>query len=260
MPLIDPVQPGNLISSSLFNDLLLKLENLEQRVVELETQVVSPTALAIHGFDPQDQARVGEELLVLGQNFAIPVTQNVVTVNGVQVSEILGGSTVGVLRFVIPPLGVNIPAIGLLVPVTVKAGNEEDTALYRVLPALQGTGPKPVIKFVNNEDVTTGAVPNVETGETLTIVGENFASTPGANIVQIAVLEGAGKPPVFPVDAASGEVGSFEVMSTSNENFLEVSVPADAFHSLLATPIKDGTLIVTVGAETDKADITLTIL
>lgn len=84
-PPLQPVRPGDLITSVYINDLLAALEAVEERVRELE-QGSAGRLLSITDLLPSSTIRSGEELTVVGRNFEVPVSLNTVTVGSVRIT------------------------------------------------------------------------------------------------------------------------------------------------------------------------------
>src|SRR5215472_8804866 len=108
--LFGTVNPGDVISSDLFNQMLAKLNDLETRVSNLETGSVIAAGNIIDHFDPPAQQQVGQVLKVFGA-FDFPPAVNSVTIDGVQVTSFRPDSNNLHLSFVIPST-ITIPLSG----------------------------------------------------------------------------------------------------------------------------------------------------
>jgi hypothetical protein len=176
---LQPARPGDLITADFFNALIEAIEDLQERVAELESGA-STGGLTITGFDPPNQQRVGQEMAILGAGFLFPPALNSVTVDGVPVTEFRSGSDTGTLRFLVPALGGTLPPSGRGVPITVANTNGSAERGYLVLPPLVSPTPPPVITEVEREDGNT----TLRIGLVAIITGSNFSTTPSENRIQ----------------------------------------------------------------------------
>src|SRR5262249_58784432 len=108
--LFNTVNPGDVISSDLFNQMLLKLNDLEQRVTDLEKGSVIGGQGIIDHFDPVAQQNVGQILSIFG-SFDFPPAANNVTIDGVTVTTFRPDSNNLHLSFVIPAT-ITVPVSG----------------------------------------------------------------------------------------------------------------------------------------------------
>jgi hypothetical protein len=131
---LQPVRPGDLITAQTWNDLLLKIEELEQRIEDLQGSA-GGTGLAITGRIPATGPyRIGDTLVLLGRNFQASLGAARVFLNAVRVLD-LTGSTDTRLVFVIPPVpGVAEP--GTEVTLRVLNQTEEVSQPIVLRPAL----------------------------------------------------------------------------------------------------------------------------
>ncbi len=180
------VQPGDLITSELMNTILARLEDLHQRLSNLEAG--TGEGVTITGFDPPVEARVNDTLTIIGTNFVVPFTRNIVTIGGVEVPDFLPGTGETRLRFTIPPVP-NLPDAGREVLVNVQNSRGFAQRFYRLLPPDQSGGPAPSITNVtrasNGEQILV-------IGQDALIVGQNFAGTAEGN--QLTFRYGAADP------------------------------------------------------------------
>lgn len=240
MPLFDTeINPGDVISSDLFQELLLKLEELDGRVSDLEGGGGASGAVVITGFNPTVQQRLGLLLEVIGQNFAIPLSNNVVTVDGEQITQFMAGSTSDLLRFIIPTT-ISVPEGGRTVAVRVSNTSGSSERLYFLLPEIPATGDPPVFDpaaVTNDDDSPQPLLVN----EFCRIPGSNFAPVGSDNVITFTVT-GAGGNVVYPRPGEELEIDD----SQSDESLIRVRVPdiAEAL-PLIPRPI---TLEITVGA------------
>jgi hypothetical protein len=175
---IPPVQPGDIISASLFNSILARLDQLEALIGQVGTG--GGTLVAIDGFDPPSQQAIGQALAIIGKNFAFPPNQNVVTIDGVPISTFQVGSTNTRLEVIVPDITA-VPVTGK--PVNVSVTNSQGAAQrpYKVMPANPVVGSPPTISSVTKVDGTFA----VKIGEDALINGTNFSTTPAQNLVKL---------------------------------------------------------------------------
>ncbi len=133
-----PVRPGDLITAQAWSDLLLKIEEIEQRLEALGNGG-GGTHLAITGRIPANGPyRIGDTMGLLGGNFQFSLGAAQVFLNAVRALD-LTGSTDTQLVFVIPPVpGVVEP--GTEVTLRVLNQTAEVTQQIALRPALQATG------------------------------------------------------------------------------------------------------------------------
>lgn len=204
---LNPVRPGDLITSDFMNRLLDHLDTLEQRVQDLEDAASTGQQVRITGFSPEDEQEVGLTLTIEGQNFLIPAPQNQVTINDIPVTE-FGLSSPGLLRVTVPP----IPGVPTDVTVRVENSNGADEEEYRILPS-SGTGDNPPdITEVENAD-TGGNV--LQVGGNIIIGGSNFASNPAENTLSIASRILGREDEVYDItDIATADSSEIEIFAT----------------------------------------------
>jgi hypothetical protein len=132
---LQPVRPGDLITAQSYNDLLLKIEELEERIDQLQGGT-TPGGLAITGRIPNTGPyRIGDTLTLLGRNFQFSLGATRVFLNGVRVLTFEPGSGDSQLVFVIPVVpGVSEP--GTEVTLRVLNQTEEVSATLVLRPAL----------------------------------------------------------------------------------------------------------------------------
>jgi hypothetical protein len=101
---LQPVRPGDLITAQAWNDLLLKIEEIEQRIEDLEESDGGGNSLVITGRIPANGPyRLNDQLVLDGGNFQFSLGATQVFLNSVRVLD-LTGSTDTRLIFVIPPV------------------------------------------------------------------------------------------------------------------------------------------------------------
>lgn len=97
----DTVQPGDIISSDLFNRIIALLNEHDALLAASPTV---PSGLLVTQLVPPGPYRVGDTLTVLGQNFQVGIGAARAFLNGTQVPTFLPGSNDTRLDFVIPPV------------------------------------------------------------------------------------------------------------------------------------------------------------
>lgn len=180
---IGRVQPGEIISSTLMNFVLDKLDELESRL-----DAPSTGDILIERFDPSNGTRVGERMSIIGSNFVFPAEENVVEVHNALVTEFEAPSTSTILTFRVPGSIDIVNENGE--DVVIRVSNEvhgSTQARYRLLPPLPGTGSPPAISEVlgvrNDGSLST----ILQTGEAALIRGSNFAEEPSANVIRFTL-------------------------------------------------------------------------
>jgi IPT/TIG domain len=164
MPIdIQTVQPGDLITSAFFNELIEQLETLDARVTALEgapgpgdgTGNVVITAMS------PSPAREGEDLTIVGANFGFSIGAHRVRFNGVQPPLFRSGSGDSVLICEVPELP-GLADTGSPVTLTVSNAISTVTRVITVLPAVpaplgnidtlfDGATPDPLTAGMDNE-------------------------------------------------------------------------------------------------------------
>jgi hypothetical protein len=135
---IPHVKPGDLITSSLFNQVLDELDGLQQQIDALEA-VAGPEPLAITSLMPTGAVHIGDELRIVGTGFGDPAT-NVVMFDNTAVSQIKAGSTHTMLIVDVPGLQ-GVPSTGQSVGVFVINAKGMVSTTVTVLPFV-GTIPQ----------------------------------------------------------------------------------------------------------------------
>lgn len=130
------VRPGDLITAQTYNDLVLKIRDLEQRLEDLQQGDSGGPGLAITGRIPATGPyRIGDTLTVLGRNFQFSLGAARVFLDAVRVLNLASSSSDSQLVFVIPPVpGVVDP--GTEVTLRVLNQTEEVTTPIVLRPPL----------------------------------------------------------------------------------------------------------------------------
>jgi hypothetical protein len=113
-----PVRPGDLITAELMNRIVTALNTLETRVTALEGAGAPGGTVTITGVSPTGPIPMGSELRVFGTNFGLP-TFNIVTLDGVPVTQFKAGSSDTLLIFDVPAIQ-GVPPQGRTVTLTVS--------------------------------------------------------------------------------------------------------------------------------------------
>jgi len=208
------VRPGEVISSSLMNQILDRLAALEDAATGPSPGPSGP--IVIDGFEPASEVPVGRLLAVIGSNLPFPVAANSVTIGGfpVPVSAFLPTSTSARLEFVVPDLGV-IPPEGRDLFVRVRSGPASAQQLFHFMPAID-TAPVPTISGTHPPGQPNNTP--VQMGEQLVVTGANFASVPANNVITMTPLGIPGAQtypqPGDPIVIDSGASGPGQIVFT----------------------------------------------
>jgi hypothetical protein len=123
------VRPGDLITAELWNSLLVHIQDLSRRVLELE-QGQGGTGLAITDVQSASPLRVGTQITILGRSFGVAQ----VFVDQVPVTNFLQGTSSTRIAFIVP----NLPNLGSPRPATFRVLNpatgESDSRDLLVFP------------------------------------------------------------------------------------------------------------------------------
>ncbi len=187
------VRPGEVISSSLINQILDRLAALEAAQSGPATGPSGP--IVIDGFEPAIEVPVGRLLAVLGSNLPFPPTANSVTIGGfpVLLSAFLPTSTTARLEFMVPDLG-TVPAEGRDLFVRVRSGAASAQRLFHFLPAVDAVPPA---------DITHAHAPGqpdstpIQIGTKVVVEGTHFAANPQDNVIKLTPM-GVASPTVYP--------------------------------------------------------------
>jgi hypothetical protein len=130
--LFNDVQPGDLITSSFWNQVLQTLNSFNDRITALESGSAGGGALTISGIYPSGSISVGDTISILGKNFGLPSSDSV-NINGTSVGQPLAGSNNTQLIIKIPNLP-SIPQAGQFVTLTVSNTSGFATISFLLLP------------------------------------------------------------------------------------------------------------------------------
>lgn len=121
MPIdFDDVRPGDLITADFINHVTQTLEDLDARVTELESQQAPDDGrVRIETVVPSGVLQVGQEIVVIGQNFGFSLGAHRVSISGQSVNSFGFGSSDGQLVFNVP----SIPNLDGDTPVTLRVDN-----------------------------------------------------------------------------------------------------------------------------------------
>jgi hypothetical protein len=103
-PSLIHVNPGDRITADFMNALVDEIVSLQAQVDALGQTVPVGSAPVIAALSPADQVAVGDELDVIGLNFAVPASLNTVMLDGQAVTGLLPGSSATLLKLVVPAL------------------------------------------------------------------------------------------------------------------------------------------------------------
>jgi hypothetical protein len=126
------VSPGDLILANLFNEVVIVLNDHEQRLQKLEQAAIGTSAVVITAVVPTGSVRMGTQLQLIGRNFGVPAL-NQVNINGTPVSGFKTGSSDTLLIFDIPNVQ-GIAAQGQTATINLSNANGFATATIFLLP------------------------------------------------------------------------------------------------------------------------------
>jgi hypothetical protein len=187
------VRPGEVISSSLINQILDRLAALEAGAAGPAPGNGGP--IVIDGFEPELEVNVGRLLAILGSGLPFPPTATSVTIGGFAVPQLayLPTSTSARLEFVVPNLGV-IPQDGRDLFVRVRNGIASAQRLYHFLPLIDES-PAPNITGVHPQGQPEGTP--IQIGAQTVVEGTNFAAAAASNQITMVPL-GVSNPQTYP--------------------------------------------------------------
>ncbi|MCP4288526.1 MAG: hypothetical protein GY792_29570 [Gammaproteobacteria bacterium] len=180
------VRPGDVITSDFMNQILARLEAMDQRITFLETKPPPGVQVEIERFEPPVQVEAGQLLTLVGSNFAFPPNGNIITIDGftVPAGNIRADSTSTRLMFIVPT-EINVPAGGRNYTIRVTTPTKRATTRgYRLLPALDVVGDPPVISSITR--ASDGSA-TLRIGEVARITGQNFAVNPTDNTITFTI-------------------------------------------------------------------------
>ena len=225
--LLDDVKPGDLITSEVFNKLLVGLSDLDDRVTALEGAVPSGGPVVITQVVPAGPVRMGDELRLIGRSFGIPGL-NSVNINNTPVTNFKSGSNDTLLIFDIPAVQ-GIPPAGQTVSVNLSNSNGFASATIFLLPGQPSlpTGqifvamaqPPTVPTVLSPQDLFFGfAITGV------TSMDEVYSVTPRVDLGWRAVLVAADDSEISPQEIAIPQGNPPQGVNTTFR--VKVSVPA----------------------------------
>jgi hypothetical protein len=177
---IHAVAPGQVISSDLFNQVLQRLGDLEERVAQIENGASLVNRVYIERFEPPVQQETGRVLEIIGRNFLYPPGRNLVRVGATAITAFLGSSTTS-LRFNIPELP------GVPNNFSVSVANDQFGTFSRSYRVVQGTQPPGESPSIDPGGVTheESGGSTLVVGEPIVITGANFAAEPAQNRITL---------------------------------------------------------------------------
>src|SRR3970282_262024 len=119
-PRREKVQPGDLITTDLANQILADIADLQVRVAYLESSDPS-SGLVINAFDPAADVHVGDRLTIKGAGFSVPPERNIVLVGNtpVQFFNTVASDPYN-LVFEVPD-----PKLPLIDPISISVTNDQ---------------------------------------------------------------------------------------------------------------------------------------
>jgi len=129
--LFNDIQPGDLIMSSFWNQVLHALNAFDDRITALEAIGSTGGGIAISGMFPPSPVHIGDTVTILGRGFGVP-SSNSVNIDGTPVTQLLAGSNDSQLIIKIPNLQ-GIPQAGKFVTLTVANPKGAPTLTFLLL-------------------------------------------------------------------------------------------------------------------------------
>lgn len=173
------VQPGDLITADLMNQILHDLDDLEMRVAQLEagSNTTTQPGAVITSINPSTNIHVGDHLTVNGNNFNVPTINNQVSLEQTPITGGFGlGGTSQQFAFDIPDIGV--PAGGKTVRLQVSNGAGSPASIsFLLLPQVIVPAGRIDVAYSQAPALPVGA-PNITAGSSY-IFG--FTVTPKAD-------------------------------------------------------------------------------
>jgi hypothetical protein len=180
---IDEVQPGDLIRSTLFNQMLGDINDLALRVAALEAGTGETAGPIIDTLDPAVTVEVNGRLIVTGRNFDPEPRRNIVTIGDVEITQFREDSTPTLLAFNVPDRFTGLPAS---FPVRVEAHGRTSPAVPITIRPQQRVQEG---NFVfGTPTVTVSPAGNVMTGSTVTLSWPIEARTRFDDTVTLSAL------------------------------------------------------------------------
>jgi hypothetical protein len=211
---LQPVRPGQVISSGLINDIIAAILALQAGGSQ------SSSGIVISSFDPINQQSIGLPLTINGSGFPTNLVDGTVTLNGTPVpaANFVFGTSNKALKFTVPPIP-GVVSAPTAVTVAISGPNGTARAGYTLLPSLASGPPATITSITDNVTSVKGVV---GVGHQITIAGTNFAPSPGtANVISFSLTPpGSTTPIVYP---KSGQ--SLTIDPSSNTTQIVVTVP-----------------------------------
>jgi hypothetical protein len=157
---IQPVQPGDLITSAFFNELIGYIEGLDGRVTaleEAETPAPGQGAVVITAISATS-ARELEDITIVGENFGFSIGAHRVEFDGTPAAAFRTGSSDTVLICQVPELPSDPPDTGTTVTLEVSNAISSASRAFKVLP-------KEVQQAGNIDTIFEGASPDPLTAD-----------------------------------------------------------------------------------------------
>jgi hypothetical protein len=206
--LFNDIQPGDLIMSSFWNQILHALNSFDDRISALEAVSSSGGALTISGIFPSTPPHIGDTITILGHGFGVP-SSNSVNIDGTPISQLLAGSNDSQLIIKIPNLQ-GIPQAGKFVTLTVANPKGSANITFLLLQG-QPTTPTGSLQINQSPIKVSPADPLAIAGKpytftftvtAITSMDELYTVTPTVNAGWTAVLVDNGGTPIVPSEVA----------------------------------------------------------
>lgn len=154
---IPPIQPGDLIRADLMNQILTTLALLDGRLTALEV-VGPPSSVLITNVIPNGPVRIGEQIEVVGRNFAFTTGGLRLFLDGIRILDVLNGTSDERLIFGVPIIP-NVTDAGKAVLLSVSNQTTTENRTVIVLPQKIALGGNADVTFQSVSPATI--VPNV---------------------------------------------------------------------------------------------------
>jgi hypothetical protein len=264
--LFNDIQPGDLIMSSFWNQVLHALNSFDDRITALEASGAAGGGLSISGMFPPSPVHIGDTVTILGHGFGVP-SANSVNIDGTPVGQLLAGSNDSQLIIKIPNLQ-GIPQAGKFVTLTVANPKGSATLTFLLLQG-QPTIPTGTLQVNQSPTKVSPPDPLVIAGKpyiltftvtAITSMDELYTVVPTVNAGWTAVLvDGAGNPispaevSILKGDPPNGTAQDIRIMVTSplgaaNGVSTPVTVTVTAKHNSAVTSFGSSATPMTVGS------------
>ncbi len=206
--LFNDIQPGDLIMSSFWNQVLQALNSFDDRISALEAAGATGGALTISGIFPSTPPHIGDTITILGHGFGVP-SSNSANIDGTSVTQLLAGSNDSQLIIKIPNLQ-GIPQAGKFVTLTVANPKGSANITFLLLQGLPTT-PTGTLQINQSPTKVSPADPLAVAGKpytftftvtAITSMDEIYTVTPSVSAGWTAVLVDGSGNPIVPSEVA----------------------------------------------------------